>query len=289
MSSGRRTPTRQLLRRFMPTPAPGALTRSTSARRAFTLVELLVVVGIIAVLVSIMLPIVTRVRGSALNQVCKNNLRQIGNGILAYCNNHRGKFADPVTLGGAACRRLVGEGSPAESYGWSALLDQLGYLPADRATGGVWVCPAQNENLQAYKNTYLSWTMPRGLFLNKEPWWARLVWENDVYEPYATGVPAPVFPSRNPRDEYVFYTNSIGMMPEGGVVGPHQYRLAVNGIPERESISAIPNGTVFLANGYSHALLPDLSFATYQYYKVVTGKNSKGQDFIASMGSVRVD
>ena len=151
----------------------------SSRRRAFTLVELLVVVGIIAVLVSILLPIVTRVRGQALNQVCKNHLRQIGNGILMYCNNHRGRFADPVTLGGAACRRLAGEGFPPETYGWSALLDQLGYLPADRATGGVWVCPAQTERLQAYKNTYLAWTMPRVIGQNKRPWWAKLVWEND--------------------------------------------------------------------------------------------------------------
>jgi prepilin-type N-terminal cleavage/methylation domain-containing protein len=101
-------------------------------RRAFTLVELLVVVGIIAVLVALLLPAISRVRSQAVNQVCKNNIRQIGAGILMYVNDNRGRFADPATLGGAACRRLVGvgeiPGGPGETLGWSALLDGLGYL-----------------------------------------------------------------------------------------------------------------------------------------------------------------
>ena len=108
-----------------------------SRRRAFSLVELLVVIAIIAILVGLILPVVIRVRGAALNQVCKNNLRQIGAGVLMYVNNNKGRFPDPVTLGGAVCRRLVGESDPGglpEVYGWSALLDQTGCLLADRAS-----------------------------------------------------------------------------------------------------------------------------------------------------------
>jgi prepilin-type N-terminal cleavage/methylation domain-containing protein len=263
--------------------------RSAFTRSAFTLVELLVVIAIVVILVAILLPIVTRVRGQAINQVCKNNLRQIGNGILMYCNNHRGRFADPVTLGGAACRRLVGEGSPPEIYGWSALLDQTGLLHADRATGGVWVCRAQPERFQAYKNTYLAWTVPRGIFLpDTRHWWAQLVWENSNYLPWPTGEPAPVYP--DPKDDYVRFTNLMETpFPEDGYMGPHQYRLAVRAKFEPESISAIPADAMFYPNGYSHALLPDLSLATYQYYKVARGKNGRGQDYIAMVGPVRVE
>ena len=46
---------------------------------------------------------------------------------------------------------------------------------------------------------------------------------------------------------------------------------------------------MFYPYGYSHALLPDLSLATYQYYKIARGKNGRGQDFIAWVGPVRVD
>ena len=265
-----------------------------SRRRAFTLVELLVVVAIIGVLVSILLPIVTRVRGHAVNVVCKSNLRQIGNGILMYSNNHRGRLPDAVTLGGSAYRRLVGEadgGGLPEVFGWSALLDQLGYLPADRATGGAWVCPAQKETLFAYKNTYVAWTLPRRAFQNKQQSpLLGLVTENTIFEPWPTGVPAPVHLRSGRPDDSVNPANllSAGEGPDA-LYGPHHYRLMVREFAQPESVSGIPDGTVFAANGYSHVLLGDLSLGTFQHFKMVYGKTSKGDDFSAGLGPVRVD
>jgi prepilin-type N-terminal cleavage/methylation domain-containing protein len=62
------------------------------ARHGFTLVELLVVVGIIAVLVSILMPSLGRAREAANQTKCLSNLRQLGTAFIMYANENQGKF-----------------------------------------------------------------------------------------------------------------------------------------------------------------------------------------------------
>jgi prepilin-type N-terminal cleavage/methylation domain-containing protein len=59
-------------------------------QHAFTLVELLVVIGIIALLISLLLPALTRSRQHAASTVCKSNMHQIAIEMQIYANNYKG-------------------------------------------------------------------------------------------------------------------------------------------------------------------------------------------------------
>ena len=59
-------------------------------RRAFSLVELLVVIGIISLLMGMLLPALKGARLQANSLVCKSNLKNIGALLLIYANNNKG-------------------------------------------------------------------------------------------------------------------------------------------------------------------------------------------------------
>jgi prepilin-type N-terminal cleavage/methylation domain-containing protein/prepilin-type processing-associated H-X9-DG protein len=129
--------------------SPSSLSR-TGFRQGFTLVELLVVIGIIALLISILLPTLQSARRSAMSVRCQSNLRQIGSGFMMYANEWHyalppltcNMYSNPVdrSVAGQRWFEYLGENHYLPDGHIGDPLNNRGYVT------GIWRCPEVTDD-----------------------------------------------------------------------------------------------------------------------------------------------
>lgn len=118
------------------------------SRQAFTLIEILIAIGIIGLLIGLLLPAMEKARHKAYIDACASNLRQIGQAIAIYSNENRGAYPrTPYVPGQPLVAGSIGPTPDPLTLPPNDVTRPLWLLArAERLTTHLFTCPYNDVN-----------------------------------------------------------------------------------------------------------------------------------------------
>ncbi len=195
-------------------------------RKGFTLVELLVVIGIIAALIAMLLPALTKAKRQALYTQCMSNLHNNGLALLSYAAENRGKLPQYITT--------VPSPNGGPSWLWDVAVDLRDTMVKYGSIRKAMFCPTNSDAM------------------NIDPIWNYSVGKAATFPPYNTGFGIIGYP--------LLITRTDGAVPNG-VYPNNNYSGIVPGAHWDYQNTLIPKNTPD-PNAVGHPVRPNVSSET---------------------------
>jgi prepilin-type N-terminal cleavage/methylation domain-containing protein/prepilin-type processing-associated H-X9-DG protein len=195
----------------------GAVAAANRSRRGgFTLVELLVVIGIIAILISIILPSLSKARAAAARTACQSNLRQLVIATHMFAQEHGGCIPQAYNNGSGTMKgynTIVGKSWEFSEpmWGWEYAL--MKYMKGNKA---VFRCSADESDVVRYQWNDAMPNLPDKPDADNVAASYRMNWSNEVLQGNAASdynnaiFMSPKLTQIKPADQAIIYMDGLG-------------------------------------------------------------------------------